>query len=242
MDLLRAKILEYIENFPGKAFIAVLLIGVMFIMVGIDAAKDFTPEQYDMAVDYLTYEAPDTELYTRLSYACEFAVECPSGDYQTYITIDADNYKEVLANINDYQYTMYVLSGFYESMMIEGDIGYYLYYKDTIFVDEISDLLRKINLDSMADAYDECIEPNSDIIKDFVSDVEELEGLYTGNCVQELDKKYDLSKFNKAFAKINKDDILLKSLAEYGRVNIKQFHLQKYDKLYLEGIIRSKNY
>ena len=49
MDLLRAKILEYIENFPGKAFIAVLLIGVMFIMVGIDAAKDFTPEQ--MAIE-----------------------------------------------------------------------------------------------------------------------------------------------------------------------------------------------
>lgn len=239
MDLLRAKMLEYIEKFPGRAFIAFLIVGLIWILAGISATRAYTPEQYEKAREYVINETPSLELCERLSFVCWEAMTCPSGDGVTYITVDEDNYEDLLATLNEYQYTLYVLYTFDRAMVEDGGIGYFLYDTDAIFADEISALLREIDFDSMADAYDDYIKKYNVDFQEFAIDVEEvhLETFYKNYRIQDLDEKYNLSEFNDTFSKLNGDDELIEHLAEYARNHIYEFNWYAIEDIWLEPYI-----
>lgn len=210
------KIMELVDKFPKFAFLVCIFIACIFLGLYKFVDQDFTPEQYEEVKAQIVNETPDLEL-------CD-ALHTESWEAMDYAEINDENYSECLNEMNEYQHTMYVLYDF-ERAMSESGIGTYLYDMDGIFGQEISALLKTLELEEMADYYDAFMQEHNIDFQEFAIDVEQtdMEELYKKYTIEELNEKYDLDVFDEKYSQLNQGDLLLKCLAEYGRTNIDQF-------------------
>ena len=215
-NFFREKIMELVDKFPKLVFLVCIFSACIFLGLYQFVDQDFTPEQYEEAKAQIVNETPDLEL-------CD-ALHTESREAMDYAEIDDENYSECLNEMNEYQYIMYVLYDF-ERAMSENGIGTYLYDTDGIFGQEISALLKTLELEEMANYYDTFIQEHDIDFQEFAIDVEQtdMEELYKQYPIEELNEKYNLDAFDEKYAQLNQGDLLLKCLAEYGRANIDQF-------------------
>lgn len=234
MDLLRAKALEYVERFPGKAFIGVLLVWLIFICMGMVVTQEYTPEQLEKAKEFVLSETTDHDLCMELYDTAMYAISDANTNDESPI--------KYINELNEYQYTMYVLYAF-DNAMREGGIGYYLYDVYPVLAEETGDLLRKINMDEMADFYDTYFESKNINFMDFAVDAEgkAIDLYYDEYIIRYFYDTYELKEFDKDFLKYNKGDVLTEKLAEYGIANIDEFGWWKWSEGHLEDVIMFEN-
>ena len=219
---------NFVDKFPRTALLICFLIALLFYGALNFSDQDFTQEEYEEAKKQYMNEMTDLDLCDSLHMA--------SWEAMDYAEVDDENYKELLNQLNEYQFTMYVLYEF-ERAMAEYGVGTFLYDTDGIFGENLSTLLRRIELDEMADYCDTFFQLHQVDFQDFAIDVEQKdrESLYKQYRIKELNQKYSLDEFDLEFSALNEGDVLIKYLAEYGKANVDQFDWYAMDKHWLEG-------
>lgn len=125
--------------------------------------------------------------------------------------------------MNEYQKDFFVAQEL-NMDMTEGGIGYYFYYTQCAFVNDIGDSLDEFGLHDFSSLWQSFME-NPDIDWDaLIKEVRQYgrwdderklyESIYT---------KYPLKEFDEAFFALNQDNLFTKKLDAYARANIDQY-------------------
>lgn len=212
MDYLREKIKKFVDKKPLAAFFFfVLLLGIYF-GIAMWLNQDYTAEEYAAAkkkiLSTINDETLCSDLYDEVYYKIDFSSE------EAYAALES------VEELNENEYTLFLLYDFYQ-MVKEDGLGGYLYTTDYMFASEIEGLLLNVGLVDLAAAYHEFLE--TEIIKkeDFAADIEEHESLYLHIRIDELYDLYpSMSTFDENFEKNVKNGEFIERLALYARVNI----------------------
>lgn len=202
---MRKWIIEFIDKRPGLSFILFVISLIVIFILCNDFNQEYDEKEYQAAKSKILAEIDNQTLCEELYDACIYYEE-----------------NSAIEQMNEFEYTVYVLYNFDKIVSNEG-IGMYLYDTDCLFIDEISNELRIIGMEEMANYYEEFFSHNRVNYDDFMADAKEPEELYKYSYVDSLYRIYPLDDFDKRYAELNDEELLINNLAIYARLNIDEF-------------------
>lgn len=117
---------------------------------------------------------------------------------------------EDLSALSEEERTFYILSVF-DSLFQCGGLTGYIINTDGVYLDEIAPLLRQLDLDQMADVYEEYFQNHDLNLSDFQDDEADLEV---------LTQRYSIAAFDDDFYACYEASNLTEILADYGRMHL----------------------
>ena len=215
MDFLKDKIAMFVAKKPMWAFLLVILFFIIYFGIGINLSRDYTEDEYAAAKLKILSQIDNETLCVDLYDEVYYKVYSEAAENN----IDLNAVKE----LNEYEYTMFLLYDFYQLVKDEG-LGGYLYSTDFLFAYEIEELLFSIGMEDLADDYRKVLEKNNMDEDAFIKDNDDNESLYEHLRIKELYQLYpSMHTFDNAFDTVKGNHSFIEKLGTYARRNIDSY-------------------